>query len=97
MSIAAAAFVRNPNRSNFLLVDITNQFNPIIISRWKRRLTLITSSSSSSANALTTVDFNPLQSALEKVYSFPLFYVSLIYVSIGVNGFRNRELPFTEE
>ncbi|CAO2828248.1 unnamed protein product [Amaranthus hypochondriacus] len=65
MSIAAATFVRNPNRSNLLLVDITNHFNSIIVSRWKKRLTLITSSTSS-ANALTTVDFNPLQSALEK-------------------------------
>lgn len=44
----------------------TNLLNPIIsTARCKKRLTIITSSSST-ANALPSVDFNPLQTALEK-------------------------------
>ncbi|XP_010681086.2 uncharacterized protein LOC104896084 [Beta vulgaris subsp. vulgaris] len=69
VAVSGVASLSNPHRirTNFLLFDITSQFNPTITTttRCKKRLTIITSSSST-ANALPAVDFNPLQSALEK-------------------------------
>lgn len=88
VAVSGVASLSNPHRirTNFLLFDITNQFNPTITTttttRCKKRLTIITSSSST-ANALPAVDFNPLQSALEKVCFFShTLFISILKVNV---------------